>query len=152
MTEPVRAISTRRLAALAILGGAAFASSPPAEAQVAPVPVPGVAAPVSPAPVEVTINVLNGQVVWQLDRLRLPARDAISLRVVNRSVKPIMFAAPEFFQVSEGMRTAAVTYNPDKGGFLMKAGSTLACARSGRSTRRSVRWPDLPLRFSSTGN
>lgn len=130
MTESVRAISVRRLAAFAILGGAAFASSSPAEAQVAPVPAPGVAVPVSPVPVsrvpiEVTINVLNGHVVCQPERLRLPARDAITLRVVNRSAKPIMFAAPEFFQGSEGLRTDVITYDSDRGGFLIKANSTL---------------------------
>ena len=123
MIAPARAISARRLVALAILGGATFAVGQLAEAQVAPVPAPGVAAPGFPIPVEIAINVLNGQVLCQPERVRLPAHDAISLRLINKSMRPIMFAAPEFFQASEGMRSDGVTYNSDRGGFLVEAGS-----------------------------
>ncbi len=115
----------RWLACLAILGGVAFAFGQLAEAQVAPIPAPDAAALVFPIPVEITINVLNGQALCQPERVLLPARDAISLRVVNRSMRPIMFAAPEFLRASEGMRPDGATYNPDRGGFLVEAGSTL---------------------------
>lgn len=125
MIAPARATSARRLVALTILSGATFAIGQLAEAQVAPIPAPGVAAPGFPIPVEIAINVLNGQVLCQPKRVRLPARDAISLRVINSSMRPIMFAAPEFFQASEGMRTGGVTYNSNRGGFLVEAGSTL---------------------------
>lgn len=36
-----------------------------------------------------------------------------------------MFAAPEFLQRSEAMRTDGVIYNLDRGGFLVEASSTL---------------------------
>jgi len=37
--------------------------------------------------------------------MRLPARDLVSLRVINKSTKPILFAAPDFFHASQGMQT-----------------------------------------------
>lgn len=125
MTAPIRAISVRRLAALMLLGGIASAFGRPAEAQIAPDPRPGVSASEFPTPVELAISVLNGQVVCLPQTMRLPARDLVSLRVINKSTRPILFAAPEFFQASEGMRTDGVIYNPDRGGFLVEGGSTL---------------------------
>ena len=126
---PVRTIPARRLAAvLAVLGGAAFASGQPARSQVAPAPAPGTAAPEIATPVELAIDVVNGRVLCLPQTMRLPARDLISLRVINNSRKPILFAAPDFFQASQGMRTDGVRYNPGRGGFLVEAGSTLPVA------------------------
>lgn len=127
MIVPVRAIPVRRLAAaFAVLGGLALASGPPARAQIAP--APNTAASQTATPVELAINVVNGRVVCLPQTMRLPARDLIGLRVINKSTRPIMFVAPDFFRASQGMQTDGVRYNPERGGFLVEAGSTLPVA------------------------
>ena len=129
MTAPVRTIPVRRLAAaFAALGGVVLVSGPPARAQVAPAPAPNAAASETATPVELAINVVNGRVVCLPQTMRLPARDLIGLRVINKSTRPIMFAAPDFFRASQGMRTDGVRYNPERGGFLVEAGGTLPVA------------------------
>lgn len=126
MIAPVRATRVRQFAAaLAVLCAATIALGWPAEAQVGPAPASGTAASGFPTPVAIAISVLNGQVLCRPETLRLPARAGISLHVINRSRRPVMFAAPKFFQASEGMQAHGAVYNPDRGGFLVEASNTL---------------------------
>lgn len=119
---PIRSTSARRLAAaLALIGGAIFAPGRPALAQAAPTPAPSE----TPVPVELAINVVNGRVVCLPQTMRLPARDLVGLHVINKSTRPILFAAPDFFRASQGMQTRGVRYNPERGGFLVEAGTTV---------------------------
>ena len=125
MAAPARIGNLGRLAvALALLGGAISALEQRAEAQVPPATASNGAAPTFPTPVEIAMDVLDGQAVCRSQTARLPAHDLIALRLRNNAVRPIMFVAPAFFQASEGMRTDDFRYNVDRGGFLAQAGDT----------------------------
>ncbi len=125
MAATARISTLRRLAvALALLGGAIPAFERRAEAQPPPAPASNGAAPAFPTPVEIAMDVLNGEAVCRSQTARLPAHDLIALRLRNNAGRPIMFAAPAFFQASQGMQTDDFRYNVDRGGFLAQAGDT----------------------------
>lgn len=76
-------------------------------------------------PVEVAINVVNGVVECRPPRLRLPKRDVVELRVINRAAQPVMFVAPEFFKSSKHQGSAGFVYDVAAGGFLAAPNSTI---------------------------
>ncbi|MBM6583288.1 hypothetical protein ILT44_24100 [Microvirga sp. BT689] len=76
-------------------------------------------------PVEITMNTVNSDVQCGPPRARLPARDPLDLRVMNRSEFPIMFVAPEFFKASQHIESAGFAMDLVKGGFLVAPKSTV---------------------------
>src|SRR5690242_6353007 len=76
-------------------------------------------------PVEITADVLNGDVLRGPRNARLPARDLLELRVVNRAPEPIWLVAPKFFQASQHIESAGFAYDLVQGGFLAAPRSTV---------------------------
>ncbi len=75
-------------------------------------------------PVEITMNIVNGEVRCAPPRARLPARDPLDLRVVNRSRHPVTFVAPKFFNAAQHLKSAGFVMDLIKGGFLVAPNST----------------------------
>ncbi|MFC4171505.1 cupredoxin domain-containing protein [Microvirga sp. GCM10011540] len=75
-------------------------------------------------PVEITMNYVNGDVQCGPPRARLPARDPLELRVINRADRIITFAAPKFFAATQHIESAGFVVDLVKGGFTVAPQST----------------------------
>lgn len=80
-------------------------------------PVSAQTVPGAIPPVEMTADVVNGEVLCRPQRARLPAERLLDLRVVNRSERPITFAAPKFFAGTRHVETTGATWDLSVGSF-----------------------------------
>lgn len=76
-------------------------------------------------PIEIEMGTVNGDVRCTPARARLPGRDAIDLRVVNRAERPLWFVAPEFLKGAKHIDSRGFTLDVTRGGFLVAPASTV---------------------------
>ena len=77
------------------------------------------------APVEIVMEMINGEVRCSPPRARLPAQSPLDFRVVNRAERPLMFVAPQFFQAANVIESAGYALDLVQGGFLARPQATL---------------------------
>jgi hypothetical protein len=99
-----------------------FVTTGAAWAQPAPAPPATTAA----TPVEVTADVVNGEVLCRPPKARLPASDLLDFRVLNRADRPIMFVAPDFFRSANVITSSGFVYDVSQGGFLAAPNSNVS--------------------------
>jgi hypothetical protein len=106
---PKRPAAGRR-GTLASALGVLVATASPALAQAVPTQPPADVGSEVAAPVEIVMSTVSGEVRCAPAQARLPARDLVALRVVNRAEEPLWFVAPELFRSGNHI---------DSGGFTL---------------------------------
>lgn len=86
-------------------------------------PSGGKPAPVTP--VEISAGTVNGNLHCRPPHARLPANARLELRVVNRSRRPVAFAAPQFFNASHIMESGGFTWDIVQDTFVVAPRSTV---------------------------
>lgn len=68
-------------------------------------------------PVEIVLETVNGEVRCGPPQARLPAKDEIAMRFLNRSKQPIIFSSPDFFAAAEVLGSDTLPTGPEYGTF-----------------------------------
>jgi hypothetical protein len=101
------------------------ATASPALAQAVAARPPAVVRGEVAAPVEIAMSTVNGEIRCAPAQARLPARDMVDLRVVNRAEEPLWFVAPELFRSGDHIDPGGFTLDLVEGEFLVAPGRTL---------------------------